>query len=257
MNEFLANLNLSKEELVFSSHIKDCIILSQKKNIPKFTGFLDLRQQKIAEITANQFAPNSFCFFGGFDDAERKIFGVFPDYIYDREGEFHISVLCFMHSRELFHKDFLGSLMSLGIKREIVGDIIVGSDKSFVYIQENMCEHIIENISKIGNVGVKISICDKGEVEFSEKRFLEETVIVSSLRLDCVVAALASKSRADSSKLILSERVFVNHEAVTSCSKQVLDGDVISIRSVGKFRIGQCLSKTKKGRNVLSYKKYI
>ena len=257
MNEFLSNLNLSKEEMVFSSHIKDCILSSERNCVPKFSGFLDLRQQKIARITAQQFSPDSFCFFGGYDDAERKIFGVFPDYVYDRDGEFHIAVLCFEYSRELFHKDFLGSLMALGIKREIVGDIIVGKDKTYVFVLDNMHEHIMENISKIGNVGVKISLCDKDEVEFFEKQFLEETAIVTSLRLDCVVAALSSKSRSDCVKLITSERVYVNHEIITSCSKQVSDGDVISIRSVGKFRIGQCISKTKKGRNILSYKKYI
>ncbi|MEE1279656.1 MAG: hypothetical protein UHH95_02355, partial [Oscillospiraceae bacterium] len=93
--------------------------------------------------------------------------------------------------------------------------------------------------------------------KISNERFEENSVIISSMRLDCVVAALTGKSRADSAKLVTSERVSVNHEIITSCSKTLYDSDVLSIRSFGKFIIGSCVSKTKKGRLVLLYKKYI
>lgn len=257
MNESLRQLNLSREEEIFASHIEDLVSLCDRKNIPKFSGFLDLRQQKIAQFAASFVGADSLAFYGGFENAERKMFGVFPGYVIDKFSLFPIDFIEILHSRPLTHRDFLGSLMSLGIKREVVGDIIVGEDKSFVALQNNMSAHIIDNVSKIGNVGVKLRLCSADELGSTQNKFEEDTVIVSSMRLDCVVAALSSKSRADSAKLVLSERVNVNHEIVTSVSKCVSNGDTISIRSFGKFVIGQCNAKTKKGRLVLCYKKYI
>ena len=257
MNESLRQLNLSKEEEIFASHIEDLIEICDRRNVPKFSGFLDLRQQKIAQFVASSVKADSFVLYGGFENAERKMFGVFPDYIIDYHSQFPIDFIEILHSRALSHRDFLGSLMSLGIKREIVGDIIAGENKSYVVLQNNMSSHIIDNLSKIGNVGVKMRACEANELVSTQNKFEEDTVIVSSMRIDCIVAALASKSRSDSAKLVESERVSVNHEIVSSVSKCLCEGDVVSIRSVGKFVIGQCNTKTKKGRLVLCYKKYI
>ncbi len=257
MQEHLNQLNLSKEEKLFSSHIEDCVTLCEKKNQMRFSGFLDLRMQKIAERTAAGINSECFCFSGGFPEAERKMFGAFPDFIFDREEQFPISFICFSFSRSLSHRDFLGSLMSLGIKREVIGDILVGDGKCYIAVQSSFAEHIIDSLKKIGNVGVKGEICDKSDIVYYQSNFEENTVIVSSLRLDCIVAALAGKSRADALKFIVSERVSLNHEIIVSPSKQISEGDILSIRSVGKFKIGALISKTKKERLVLSYKKYI
>ena len=123
MNESLRQLNLSRDEEIFASHIDDLISACDRRNVPKFSGFLDLRQQKIAQYVASSVKADSFVFFGGFENAERKMFGVFPDYIIDKNSQFPIDCIEISHSRPLSHRDFLGSLMSLGIKREIIGDI--------------------------------------------------------------------------------------------------------------------------------------
>ena len=81
MNEHLKSLILNREEEIFSSRIEDCFSICDRNNIPKFSGFLDLRQQKIADITACSLDPSAFCLYGGYPNAERKMFGVFPDYI--------------------------------------------------------------------------------------------------------------------------------------------------------------------------------
>ena len=257
MNEHLKQLNLSREEEILSARIEDLFAACDKNNIPKFTGFLDLRQQRIAECTSSAIDASAFQFFGGFEGAERKMFGVFPDYIIDKNAEFPICFVEITHRLPLNHRDFLGSLMSLGIKREVVGDIIVGENKSYVILQENMSGHVMDNISKIGNVGVSLRKCELSELKISQNKFEENSVIVTSMRLDCVVAALSNKSRAESAKFVVSERVNVNHEVITNCSKNLNSGDVVSIRSVGKFVIGECTGRTKKGRLVLCYKKYI
>lgn len=248
--------NLSKEETIFLSKIEDSIRICEKNNIPKFSCFLDLRQQKLASYQANSMSLTNYMFFGGFEDSERKMFGVFPDYIVDYKNAFPIDVIKIEHSRKILHRDILGTLMSIGVKRETIGDILVNENCSFVFAVTNMTEHIFNNISKIANVGVKLSLCDYSDVIIPENRFIKGTVIVSSLRLDCVVAALSNLSRADSAGLIQAEKVSVNGEIIKSVSKCISQKDVVSIRSFGKFIIGETEHVTKKGRLVLSYKKY-
>ena len=257
MNESLKELKLSRQEEIFAARIKDMFVLCDRDNYCKFSGFLDLRQQKIASYVGLSISGADFSLYGGLENAERKVFGVFPDYIVDRDCEFPLTYIEISHSRPLNHRDFLGSFMSLGIKREMIGDIIVGNNKSFAVISSNMLSHITDNISKIGNVGVSIKECSKDEIPSAQNRFEEATVIVSSLRLDCIISGIFGKSRADSAKLVESERVNVNHELILECSKQVKTGDIISLRSAGKVIIGECNTKTKKGRLILCYKKYI
>lgn len=258
MNEYLKALGLSKDEVVFASHIEDLARACENKNTPVFSQFLDLRQQKIAKACVEGFGLEK-SFFGGYADAERKMLGIFPDYVQecDREVLFPIAALCINHSRELSHRDFLGAFMSLGIKRELLGDILVSGTESFLLLNPRMCDYVTQNVQKVGNVGVKISRCELSDLNVSEQQVSEQTAIISSLRLDCVVAALSNKSRADAAKLVLGEKVSVNHQIANSTSKNVSQGDVLSIRSVGKFKICGVISQTKKGRLVLSYNKYI
>lgn len=258
MNDYLLALHLTRDEVVFASHIEDLARACESKNIPVFSQFLDLRQQKIAKACVESFGLKK-AFFGGYADAERKMLGVFPDYVQsdDIEDGFPITALRISHSRTLSHRDFLGAFMSLGIKRELLGDILVSDSESFLILSLRMCDYVIQNVNKIGNVGVKISGCELGEIKIPQQQLSNQTAIVSSLRLDCIVAALSNKSRADASKLVLAEKVSVNHQTASSVSKNVTEGDVLSIRSVGKFKIGAVVSQTKKGRYVLSYNKYI
>ncbi len=258
MNDYLKALHLTRDEVVFASHIEDLARACENKNTPTFSHFLDLRQQRIAKACVESLGLEK-AFFGGFIDAERKMLGIFPDYVKecDREELFPIAALRINHSRPLSHRDFLGAFMSLQIKRELLGDILVSGEESFLLLHPRMCDYVTQNVQKVGNVGVKISRCELGDVKACEQQLMEQTAIVSSLRLDCVVAALSCKSRADASKLVLGEKVSVNHQIANSTSKNVSPGDVLSIRSVGKFKICTVVSQTKKGRLVLSYNKYI
>ena len=130
MNDYLLALHLTRDEVVFASHIEDLIGACESKNIPVFSQFLDLRQQNIAKACVESFGLQK-SFFGGYADAERKMLGIFPDYVQDGDIEksFPITALRISHSRKLSHRDFLGAFMSLGIKRELLGDILVSDTK--------------------------------------------------------------------------------------------------------------------------------
>lgn len=249
--------NFNREEQLLAARVQDCLTLCLRRQQPKFTGFLDLHQQKIAAFAAAAVSAQDSCFFGGFPEAERRVFGAFPAYFDEKEKNFPIVCIRAKHSRPLSHRDFLGALMSLGINREAVGDILVSDEQSFLFLTETIAQHVLDNLRKVGNVGVCLSLCEPQEAGTLQPRFSQEKAIVSSLRADCVTAALAQKSRAESAKLITGELVQLNHAPLKSVSTSVCSGDVLSIRRVGKFLIGDVETTTKKGRLVLSYKKYI
>ena len=76
----------------------------------------------------------------------------------------------------------------------------------------------------------------------------EKSVIVSSLRLDNIVAAISGLSREKTKNLILSGNVTLNFFECTNISKSVCEGDVLTVRGKGKFNINGVMGETKKHR---------
>ena len=130
---------LSDEDRILASHIQDMTQICEKSRKPRFSSFLDERQIIIAESVLNSLHWNGYRFFGGYEEASRRVLGVFPDYyeVGEKMGEFPITALTFRYreSDRLTHRDFLGAFMSTQIKREMLGDIIVseGRTTAFVY----------------------------------------------------------------------------------------------------------------------------
>lgn len=249
----------SEEDAILSAKICDLISLSEKRCCPCFSEFLNLHEIHVAVKTADSNAFSRFVLFGGYEQAERKIFAALPDYIEpeDSQNYFPIVPLTFEYKKEysLSHRDFLGSLMALGIKRSCVGDIVVEEGKAVAFVKEEMADYIITNIDKVGRVGVKIQKKIPADIQLV-KKFEDISITVSSMRLDCIVSALAGVSREKSSLLVLSGNVFINSSEVSKQDFAVKNGDTITVRKKGKFIIDSINGNTKKGRIKISIKKY-
>lgn len=254
MNNF--SIKFTQEDKIFYRRILDIISISQNKNYSKFSSFLNPHQQKIALLATKEMGFNEFYFFGGNDMCERKIFCALSSYDNSTNTDiFPVRAFTFLYRNEdnLSHRDFLGVFMSKLIKREAIGDIFVGEGKCVVFVLESISD-IIQEITKIKNVGVKVEPCIVGECPSNILKE-EHKKVVSSLRLDCIVSALAGISREKSSQLILKGLVSVNYEEIKECAKKVDEGDVISVRGYGKFLFNQVSGMTK-GRNAIVYLKY-
>lgn len=68
------------------------------------------------------------------------------------------------------------------------------------------------------------------------------------MRLDCIVGELAKCSRTEANKYLEAEKVFVNFKEEIRASKNILEGDYITIRGKGRFKITKILGTTKSGR---------
>ena len=146
--------------------------------------------------------------------------------------------------------------MGLGIKREFIGDILIGEGLAVVFLANEVFDFVYNQLNKVGRVGVSLK---KG---FSDplpqkSELLEFSTTVSSLRLDCIVSALGGFSRSVACEKISNGFVSVNSIICEKITKQIYDGDVLTIRGKGKFFISDSNSKTKKEKIILKYKKFI
>lgn len=188
--------------------------------------------------------------FGGYASAERKMLGICPEYMELSDDDFPIDVLKLSYnnrfSRELTHRDFLGSIMGMGIDRSRVGDIVVNDDGARVFVCREISGYIIANLERVGAAKVKVEAGAPDEV--SEPAGSELRLTVASLRLDAVISAAFRLSRSKAAGLIAGEKVFVNWAMTDSTSKLLAENDMITVRGLGRVRVMEIGGRTKKDR---------
>ena len=145
--------------------------------------------------------------------------------------------------------------MSLGIKRELMGDLIVKDSICYGIIKEELLELLKEKIELVGKIPVKIQ--EIGELKIPDNEFKERVEILASLRLDVLVSEIIEKSRTEAIKYLEAGEVFLNYEVEKKNSKLISEGDTLTIRKKGKFIIEKILEETKKGKIKVSIKQYI
>lgn len=151
---------------------------------------------------------------------------------------------------KLLHRDFLGSLMGLGIKRSVLGDIVVKNNTGYIFCLDSIADYVVQNLDKVRHTCVKCRVVQNlpaGAVEEPE----EKEIIVASLRLDVLAAAVYNFSRSGVKELFVQRKVFVNSALCENFSYNVKPGDIVSVRGNGRFKCGNVLGSTKKGRTVL------
>ncbi len=245
------------EQQILLARIEDAIRICENSSYPKFLGFLTPSERAVVQNHVLRLSSN-FCFYGGYGEAERVYFGAFSDWCENKESFFPIEAITVSYRTcdKLTHRDFLGALMSLGISRETVGDILVENGRAVIFLSREIVDFAMTQLEKIGRVGVKVS---KGYTlplpGLSKREEFSDTI--ASQRLDCVVSSLAKCSRSKAEDLILGGLVFVNSLPVEKTVKAVCQGDKITIRGKGKFEIVSISDKTKKNRIILIAKKYV
>lgn len=249
----------TEEDVILSAKICDLMSQTEKRCCPCFSDFLNLHEIHVAVKTADSNAFSSYYLFGGYDQAERKVFAALPDYLEsgDSKESFPIASLTFEYKKEyrLSHRDFLGALMAQGIKRSCVGDILVGEGTALVFVKKEIVQYILLNIQKVGKVGVKVY--EKYPEEMPEGGGFEDmSITVSSMRLDCIAAALTGAGRDKTAQLIRSGYVFLNSTEVQKPDAAVKCGDIVTVRKKGKYIVESVNGNTKKGRIKISAKKY-
>lgn len=196
-------------------------------------------------------------FFGGKGDFERAVgfIGNMPF-----EGKYPVDIIKIKaNSRfeNLNHRDYLGAIFSLGIKREKVGDINVYEDGAEIYIHSDISDYVYYSITKIKHVGVSVDKIDIEEAREKKQNFRDMNINISALRLDALVASLTKESRNQSQSLIKSGNIKINYVISDDSSARINVGDLLSIKGYGRFVISDILNITRSDRLNILVKKYI
>ena len=228
----------------------DAIRLAERRNIPRFLGFLNEHES----LYLRQHLPKSadILFFGGYPDAVRLMMGAAAD-----TDSFPITALEFLYREQddLRHRDFLGSLMAMGIRRDTLGDILTGKGRTVIFVRDDIVPFLLSDVDKIGRVGVKVGYADTSQLPIPDDT--EELLFtLSSLRLDAFVAAAAHLSRDKAARLIKNELVMVDHVTETEVSSLLKEGMTVTIRKYGKFVLTELRGTSKKGKLRVAVKHY-
>ena len=214
-----------------------------QNNIYTFSDFLSLSQQDVLFQASRDksFAPIKFDLFGGYENCERKMvrFGSEDDlgYIVDFPIKcIKIEPLAKKFAKEYTHRDYLGSLMSLGIDRKKFGDIFVDGMDAYMYADESTADYLLENFVSVGRNSVKCSYSELPE-EYKKAALKEITIQVASPRADAVIAKVYNLSRKDTIPYFTEKKVSVNGHIVENNDKMLAAGDTVSVRGFGKFNL--------------------
>lgn len=246
-------MSINSDNLI-KAKLSDAVEMMELKNIPSFLGFLNEREFSVCKSILEK-GGIKYSYFGGYESADRVYLAILPDWAQSVEYPFRALKISLKMSKPLSHRDFLGTVMSLGISREKVGDILCFEDKAIVFVSDSIASFCKDNISCVGGVGVEVEITDE-KIEFSPN-FEEIRTVIASERADCVIGGITHLAREKAKNFILSGNVIVNHTLCESITAKIKAGDVLSVKGYGKYIIDSIDDKTRKGRTVLICKKYL
>lgn len=246
--------------------MQDKIRICKTQNKITNSEFLNEQQISVAEKELNRVKEKNYFLFGGFKEAIRKILIIFPEKIDIDEVMKNINSIINVIKIELpneikgklKHKDYLGTVMSFGITRERIGDIIVYEDRAYIVVLRENSEYIKNELKQEKRFKkANIEIVDLDKIEVKQLEFENINISVNSLRLDNVVSELLKTSRKIAQDKIKEEKVLINYVLETKNTKILKESDLLVIRGKGKFIIEKLFGENKKGKQIIQIKKYI
>lgn len=236
--------------------------ICNSKNKITYTDFLNEKEQRVIE--KNVKLENAF-FYGVNENADRKILVFYPEKLTEelvRKSLKNVlsGIRIILKNDKIGnyeHKNYLSALIKIGIDRGKIGDILVDDYGADIIAFDMNKEFIIQSLSELTRFRkANIDIIPIDDIKQKIDRFEESTIIVSSMRIDNIVAELAGCSRTNADEYINSEKVFVNYETALKVSKTIFEGDIVTIRGKGKFRIDGLVRNTRNNRFVIKVNKY-
>ncbi|MFC5463839.1 RNA-binding protein [Lederbergia graminis] len=217
----------------------------------KLTDFLDPRQQFIVRSIIGEQNAVRYQFFGGIDNCERKRALIYPEYMTPDEADYQIGLYEIKYPTkfvQLDHRMVLGSIMSLGMKRDKFGDILINDEVIQFFLATEIEDFVKINLTQIGKAKVTIKRCENELAINTEDKWLERDTTVSSLRLDSIISSAYNISRQKAQLLIQQGHAKVNWEKIERTSFECDEGDVLSVRGFGRCTIKQLQGRTKKDK---------
>lgn len=266
MDRNILNQYKKPEEKLILSKIMDKIEFCKLRNQIQVTHFLDEMQQQLIIKFLQWQKQTNYMLLGGFETAERAMLLFYPDklepLIKQKQINFNewLKVIRITLPNEMEgqyeHRNYLGAIMKLGIKREMIGDILVDEKGADILLHYDSLSFLLANLPSLTRFQkAKIEEIPLQEIRKVEVKREEFSITVSSMRLDNMVAELAKCSRSKALELLEQERVLINYEPIIKPTKEIKQNDRITIRGKGRFFIKEVIGNTKKGKILIKIEK--
>jgi len=231
--------------------------LASQKGLVRFTRFLDPAQAiQAAQIARSHRA--GFCVWGGYPNAERVIGSFFPEGENVDPSEY--PVVC-LHTRinarfsSISHRDLLGAFMALGLTRACIGDIIISDTDVYLFSSAQTADFVASSLTSAGKVSLSFSVLDTVP-DMPEPAGTSFSAVVSSLRLDAVLAAAYKLSRSEAADFVRAGLVKVDHVPCERIDFQLKESTLLSLKGRGRVRLSCVNGVTRKQRIGISLFRY-
>ena len=261
--ELLNKLAQDADERLVLARVLDKLELTRNRGVPAHTFFLSLAEWAAVERLIAASGHPRHLFWGGYDGAERTVCAFLPDWL--EEEDWRDGADCPLRAlrvsapadAKLTHRDFLGSILGLGITREKVGDLLVGEGACQALVLEEAEKVLLTQLDQVGRHRVKVTPMALNELvpPVLQVKTIRDTV--ATLRLDAVAASAFSLSRGKAADLISSGKVQLNYRECVKPDRAVVQGDVITCRGLGKCVLKEVSGPSKKGRTMIVIERYV
>lgn len=259
-SESIHSIARTQEERILLTQIAQKAETCREKCYLTYTKFLDMHEAALADRLLRSLGEHGI-FWGGYEQAERRILFFVPDWMdaMPTEGEdCPITAIRCLRSKNdaLTHRDYLGSLMGLGLRRDGIGDILVSSHGADILVFKDIAPYLLMHYSQAGRKHLQTEEISLTDLVTPEEKITMLRDTVASMRLDAVTASLFRMSRAKAADAIRAGKVFVNQQECIRTDKEIAPHDRITLRGTGRGEVEEILGESKKGRIVLSLKRF-
>lgn len=247
---------MGQKDFLFSI-LEDMAVSAQEKGVIAYSDFYEPGVQLMIEHEIGRYPGADCIFWGGQEYAERKMMAVLSKGTAHQNDAFPVECVQSAHiDSHITHRDVLGALMGLGIKREKIGDINVKDQFLQIFVSVPLGDFIQDNLSKINLYDVALEKVGANDCVSMEPQFTVMDIIVPSMRLDAVIHGAYKLSRSDASDYVKAQKVSINHFPVLKPSVNLKFGDIVSVRTKGRLIVDSALGTTHKGNIRLRIKKF-
>lgn len=246
-----------EDRTILLAHMEDLARRAAKTGAA-CSKFLTPAQVEIVRQAFSRRGDVAVHFDGGFEGAERQL-AIFlePQWgALDRASALcGLSLTC-RRQDSLGHRDILGAVMALGVKREVIGDIETGQP-CWLACTAEMAPYLAENLTQAGRVGFEARVHHPDALPPRTVNMARQQDTVASTRLDVLVAAAFNLSRSAAADSIRAGLVQLDHLECLDVARVVEEGGVLSLRGKGKVRLLEIGGQSRKGRLWITLGRYL
>lgn len=258
MKQIYQHFKASEQEFV--DQVLDDVWRVENTHAPLLSPFLNPRERYIIKSIVAGRDEIEQSAFGGLDEAENKRVLIYPYYLESPAPEaFEVALMAIDYPKKftkLSHGQIMGSILGAGLVKNRLGDIITDGEDWQFFIDKTLVDYVIQQVTKIGRASVTLKERPLTEVLTPEQTGSSQEIVVSSLRLDLIIARTFHLSRQLAQEFIKKERVKINWAEETNPAAVVEAADIISVRKKGRIRVGSVKGRTRKDNCVLKIKKF-